>query len=166
MKEVTTIISASAQKYDLRPSLVASIILQESAGKMWAVRHEPQWYVKHMAWRTRRLLSGYVPDPSTCNLLTEKKLRATSFGYMQILGETARSILKFDGDSLLQLCEPVLNIELGCRLLALNVKRAQAKGLKGEKAEFEALRLYNGSIVYPPQVLKREKEEQWRKLLS
>jgi hypothetical protein len=98
-------------------------------------------------------------------LITEKRLRATSFGYMQILGETARSILKFRGDSLLELIQPELNLELGCELLKRNYDKAILNGLSNADALRLSLKQYNGSWKYVEEVEQKIKAKAFEKIL-
>lgn len=81
-----------------------------------AARYEHQFYLTYLSNKGRDSLKGYVPPSSKCSFSTEKRLRAFSFGLMQIMGETARSC-GFRGSFLTELCDPRTNIELGTQYL-------------------------------------------------
>lgn len=115
-------IQASARKYDLEPELIAAVIVQESGGYAWAARYEPEFFDRYVLGRQAngsRLL-GHVPR--RISLATEMKLRATSLGVMQILGQTVRE-MGFSGESLCELLEPGTNIDWGSKILARNLAR-------------------------------------------
>ena len=91
-----------AQKYGLEPEIVAAVCEQESSWNPWAARYEPLFYVKYVAPMN---LPG-----------TESQMRATSFGLMQIMGETAREF-GFGGGYLTELCDPDTGVNFGCKKL-------------------------------------------------
>lgn len=80
-------------------------VAQESGGDRWAMRAEPGFY--------RRYIVPKLADP---NVRRERWARATSYGLLQIMGQTAREI-GFDGRYLTQLCDPTVNLPLACRYL-------------------------------------------------
>lgn len=140
------IITTTADTYELPLALVYSIIWQESVGEVAAYRFEPAFH-QRIVEIPRRLMSGHTPNIGTLpTLASEKILRASSFGLMQILGETARSILQWKGQYLTELLEPGLNIELGCKLL----RKLYGDGeiVRGSKAYDRMLTRYNGSSAY------------------
>jgi hypothetical protein len=155
----------TAEIYKVPFEVVAAVILQESSGYQFATRHEDRWFTKNIVWRTRAQLSGYIPPEEKCTLITEKRLRATSFGYMQILGETARSILKFKGDSLIELVDREINLELGCQLLRRNYDKAILNGLTNTDALRLSLKQYNGSWKYVEEVEQKIKSKAYEKIL-
>lgn len=110
---ISNTIKEKAAKYGLDPRLVAAIIYQESSGDIWASRYEDGFYHQYIKHLNRKSLPGYVPRffPT---LATEKRLRATSWGLMQIMGETAREH-GFKARYLNKLARPKLNLEVGCR---------------------------------------------------
>lgn len=91
------------------------------------------------------------PAPIGVSLASEKIFRATSFGVMQIMGETARSSLKFRSNHLSALFDPEINIEMGVRFMAQLLE--QYKHLPEDQRYFKMLHRYNGSLEYPPLVL-------------
>src|SRR5262245_15362554 len=108
------LITNAAKVFGLQVPLVAAIVLQESKGNPAAARYENGFYLKYIDWRGRKDLSGYVP--TACTLETEKRFRATSFGLMQVMGETARE-RGFRAEFLPELFVPETNLRVGCELL-------------------------------------------------
>lgn len=106
------LIHTFSKRYDVNPQLVAGIVYVESSGNPNAVRFEPKFFerVKNLPQ-----LSGYVPK--NCTKETEQILRSTSFGLMQIMGETARN-RGFRGEFLTDLLEPEVNLDLGVQFFA------------------------------------------------
>lgn len=90
-----------ALKYGLQPSIVAAVCEQESTWEPGAVRFEPA-FLRH-----------YI-QPMNLPLL-ESLDRATSWGLMQIMGQTAIEC-GFSGD-LNTLRDPALGVDFGCRKL-------------------------------------------------
>lgn len=129
-----------ARAHALQPDLVCAIIEQESGWDPWAVRYEPGFYKRYI----EPLLTG-VGSLSD----TEARMRAFSWGLMQVMGQVAREH-GFSGVSLAQLCEPSTGIAIGCRILA--AKLAAAEGNIPH-----ALLLWNGggNRVYSHAVLAR-----------
>ena len=73
------------------------------------------------------------PDPPA---ETESRMRAFSWGLMQVMGQVAREH-GFSGRSLAQLCEPATGLEIGCRVLAAKLAAAEGNVTR-------ALLLWNG----------------------
>ncbi len=137
------IISQNCSKLGLNPQLVAAVIHQESKGLTYAVRYEPEFYKRYLQTKTQQSLGGYWPR--LCSAETERRLRAHSFGLMQLLGQTFRE-RDFRGEFLTELCDPAVNIKLGCEFLAhLLEKHGSAE---------KALLAYNGGAnkAYPGKV--------------
>ncbi len=115
MDQLPALIRVKAAKFELDAHLVAAVVLQESQALPWRTRYEPGFYRRYLAHLKRKDLLGHVPsDLPTLN--TEKVHRATSWGLMQILGETARG-QDFSDDDLPLLLIPETNIEIGCKYL-------------------------------------------------
>ena len=102
-----------AVAHRLEPALVCAIIEQESDWDPWAVRYEP------------RFLSRYIAPLYTAGKLsaTEAYTRSMSWGLMQVMGQTARES-GFDGASLVELCDPAVGVDFGCRIFATRLTRA------------------------------------------
>src|SRR3989304_5392631 len=132
----------AAGTHDLWPELVCAVIEQESGWDRWAVRYEPAFYKRYI----EPLLARPMPAPPN---ETEARMRAFSWGLMQVMGQVAREH-GFGGRSLAQLCDPAIGLDVGCRILA--AKLAPAGG--GAKP---ALLLWNGGAnrLYPEAVLAR-----------
>jgi soluble lytic murein transglycosylase-like protein len=103
-EDLQKIAVAAALNAGLDPALVCSICAHESEGwKQYAVRYEPAFYTRYIS-----SMKGLTP--------TEMQLRATSFGLMQIMGQTARE-QGFDGEFLTELFDPLNAVTQGCRKL-------------------------------------------------
>lgn len=96
------LIEAAARAHGLPQRLVAGIVITESSGNPNAVRYEP-------AFRAKYLPAKKYPEK-------EARGRATSWGLMQIMGETART-LGFSGP-FETLLDPVNSLAWGCAYLA------------------------------------------------
>jgi hypothetical protein len=132
------------------PRLVAAIIYQESRGEPWATRHEPAFYKKYISGK------GYaLPGMSDMlkakmkhrkSLITEHYERSTSFGLMQIMGQTAREH-GYDELWLTTLLKPEVNIRLGVAILEKLLAKYDTE---------QALLRWNGGSnkSYPSEVLK------------
>jgi soluble lytic murein transglycosylase-like protein len=138
---------STAKHIELSPALVACVVLQESGGDPAAVRYEGGFFLRYIEWRGRTGLPGHVPAAG-CSLATEKRLRAFSFGLMQVMGETARE-RGFRGVFLTELLDAAVNLEVGCEYLRHLVK--QTGNVE------RALLRYNGggNKAYAKEVLDR-----------
>lgn len=111
---ISKIIVENAKKTGISPNLIAALIHQESAGNIYAVRYEPGFFDRYVKTRTKDTLQGFVP--SMCTLETEKRLRATSFGLVQMMGQVARE-RGFRGQFLSEIIDPETNVRLGTEFL-------------------------------------------------
>lgn len=139
-EDLQTIAVAAALNHGLDPALVCSVIAHESDGwQQYAVRYEPGFYRRYI-----ESMKG-LGD-------TEKTMRATSFGLMQVMGQVARE-QGFDGKYLTELLEPLNALTHGCRRL----KRALDKNGGDVPA---ALLDYNGggNANYPDLVMAHYKD--------
>lgn len=137
--ELPEIAKEVAKEYGLDPALVCAVCEQESSWNPWAIRYEPAFFTRYVS----PLLNEHKITP------TEAYARATSWGLMQVMGQTAReggSRAKF----LSALCEPYAGINVGCQVLKGKLERA-----KGDVRQ--ALLYYNGggNKDYPDQVMAR-----------
>lgn len=108
--QINEIIEFASKEFNLNPDTIACIICQESQGNPWAFRVE--W--KRILNRMTITMGKHVPK-SLPTKITERVSRSCSFGYMQILGDTARDF-GYKADYLTSLFEPSLNIKLGCKI--------------------------------------------------
>lgn len=156
MNKFGELIRAAAEKNSLNVELFASLIMQESGGKVDAWRYEPNFYRTYLEKLTIEEMQGFVPN----NILLddEKRLRSVSWGLTQILGETARE-LGFEGDLDIDLFDPATNLEYGAKYLA--------KCFARHPDEREALLAYNGGSddTYPDRVLARKMNGEYKILL-
>lgn len=155
--ELGEIIKDCANRNGVNPELVASIAYHESVKAtnpidvmlaQFATRHEVGFFKKYILKLSHSLTT------------TEAQERATSWGYMQIMGQVARE-LGFSGKFLAQLLDPRINFEYGSRKLAQCMQKAKGNTSK-------ALLYYNGGgdISYPDKVLKVLKSREFEVLLN
>lgn len=131
-----------AGQHGLDPALVCAVCHHESADwQTWATRYEQGFYRRYIEPMEHVQRFGSISEA------TERMLRATSFGLMQVMGEVARE-RGCTTVYLTELCDPAVGIEFGCRELARRLKNAGGDvrgGLLG----------YNGGgdAGYPDKVL-------------
>jgi hypothetical protein len=159
--ELTTLKSAiesESQRHKVPQDIVEAIIFQESVAcsdePRYAIRFEEGFYEKNLRDRGIKFMSGFLPSANHAmhmpSLFDEKVLRACSYGYMQILGETAR-VIGFKGQYLTELLDTESNIYWGCYYLSKCMRAFRS--LPEHDQVFQALTRYNGSSTYPPKVL-------------
>lgn len=117
---IETLIVTTAKAHGLPPEIVRAMVLQESGGNPWAFRYEPEFYRRYLEGKSL----SYVPGG--CSQAAERLGRATSFGLLQVMGETARCN-GFRG-WLPQLCDPAVGLTIGCLYLARLRDKFHAKG--------------------------------------
>ena len=107
-------LGAYEKEFNLPAGVLGAVIAQESSGNPYATRYEPGFFEKYIEFRTRASLGGVWPVAVDED--TERHGRATSWGLMQIMGQTARE-LGFDGTHFAELTEPSLGVRFGSMLL-------------------------------------------------
>lgn len=113
-----------ASDFSLPPNLVTAIIRTESGGNPWAFRYEPAFFDRYIA-NKRWPVFGAISQE------TEKRGRATSWGLMQVMGQTARELGCVE-PYISSLCWPETGIYWGCRYLERLVHLNHSKyGWKG-----------------------------------
>ena len=125
----------AARAHGLDEALVCAMCEHESDNwKQYAVRYEPAFYEK------------YIKNMKLSQ--TEKTMRSTSFGLMQVMGQVAREF-GFEGQFLTELLDPMFGLEYGCRKLVQCMDRANGDARA-------ALGFYNGggNPKYPDLVLR------------
>lgn len=153
---IPELINKYAVKYELKPEVVACVVLKESKGDTFAWRWEEKFWKDNLEDKRREELSGFVP-PGLPSLYDEKQQRSSSYGLMQVLGETARWCAKFKGPYLTALCDPEIGMDVGCKVLRFYLDRA-----KGDYSK--ALKYYNGSQSYANEVLDMVARKEYLKL--
>jgi soluble lytic murein transglycosylase-like protein len=125
-----------AAKYGISTELVCAVIEQESGWCQWAYRYEPKFYDHY-------ILPLQVSEQVG-------RFRATSWGLMQLMGQTAREF-GFLGQFMCELCDPDVGLDYGCKKLKQCLDDAG-----GDEAK--ALLKWNGgsNLDYPHQVLARK----------
>lgn len=111
---IAPLIIEASQQTGISPMLLAAVIHQESAGNPFAVRYEPNFFKKYVEDKTRKTMLGHVP--TRCAFETEARLRATSFGLMQIMGQVLRE-RGFKGEFLTEALDPKTNLKWGSEFL-------------------------------------------------
>ena len=104
------LIESKAARHLLPSNLIQATILVESSGNPFATRFEPAFYDRYIKNKPFSFI------PPGCSKDTEAIGRATSWGLLQIMGETARCI-GFRG-WFGELLTPEVGLEWGCRYLA------------------------------------------------
>lgn len=109
------LIADTADSFALPVNLAQAIVQIESNGNPWAVRYEPAFFTRYVQSQGHRVYPG-------CSRDTEERLRACSFGLMQIMGQTAREA-GFAAIFLTTLCDPKEGLYWGCQHLKKQVDR-------------------------------------------
>jgi soluble lytic murein transglycosylase-like protein len=128
---IDNVIVEVAASHQLPPQVVRAMVLVESGGNPVAMRFEPGFFDRYI--KDKPL--NYVP--AGCSRDTEAVCRATSFGLLQIMLETARCVgfRGWPGE----LLDPRTGLEWGCRYLRRLADRYLADG--GWES---VVRAYNG----------------------
>jgi len=105
---LVSVAELAAATHKLPTDLVKAIIMTESGGNTFAIRYEPAF--------AKRYVPAAAPTFGASKA-TEQTARATSWGLMQVIGQTARE-LGCKEPFLSALCDPVTGIHYGCLLLA------------------------------------------------
>jgi soluble lytic murein transglycosylase-like protein len=158
---IGSIIMAASAEYKLDHKIVAAVVWQESSGNKWAYRYEPAFFEKYLAAKdlTHAKDRGITSD-------SERRLRAFSFGLMQIMGQTAREN-GFSG-FLPELFDTKTNINLGCKILSDNLKMFDGdlkKALSAYNSGAGFVRR-NGATLYADKVLAHVNNGNYKKVLA
>lgn len=103
-------LTSAATAHDLPSGLIQALFMVESSGNSLAMRFEQIFYDRYIKGKPLSFV------PPGCSKDTEAIGRATSWGLLQIMGETARSV-GFRG-WFGELLTPEVGLEWGCRYLA------------------------------------------------
>lgn len=112
--DLILIAKAAANKHGIPLGLVKALCQQESGNNPWATRYEPAFLKRYVHAKPERF--------GPISVETERQLRATSFGLMQIMGQVARE-QGYQGVFLTELCDPAMGLEYSCRLLGKLLKK-------------------------------------------
>ena len=159
------IISHNANMCELDFELVAAVIWQESRGQHWAFRYEPGFYKRYIQKLDRDTLPGFVPHPIP-TIESEKFSRSTSWGLMQIMGETARE-RGYSDPYLTRLLDPSDNVKIGCQYLQHLVLLHEDHCPGYERYRTPLLR-YNGGgdKQYPDKIFKHIELNSYSRVFS
>jgi soluble lytic murein transglycosylase-like protein len=132
--ELAALAGARAVVAGIRAALVCAVCEQESSWNPWSIRYEQGFYERYVAHQPVSI--------------TEALARSTSWGLMQIMGETAREE-GYTGD-LPMLCDPQTGIDAGL----VHLKKCLARAAGNEPI---ALNLWNGggNPQYASEVMAR-----------
>lgn len=112
-------------------NLITAIVSVESGFNPAAIRYEPAFYARY-------ILGGMFKPIYPCSKETEAHARATSWGLMQVMGQTARE-RGFSGTFLSELCYPASGLYWGCKHLDyLRSKYEKTHGMEGVVAAYNA----------------------------
>lgn len=123
-EDIIGIAFQQAQHFLIDPHLVMAIITVESGGNRFATRFESGFLKKYINPLTNSYITQNNPEmiqhgvPSQS---TERRELATSWGLMQIMGQTAR-VMGFRGQYLSELTEPAIGIHFGCAYLETKIR--------------------------------------------
>jgi soluble lytic murein transglycosylase-like protein len=145
----TIVREAKLKKLD--PEVVAAVIKQESNGNPWAYRYEPGFYDRYLKGKKASDLSGFVPAQIP-TFDSELMARATSWGLMQIMGDSARWAAKITNPYLTVLLDPEINIKAGTDYLQRLFLTEPSKGPR--EATIKVLKRWNGSFSYPWRIIE------------
>lgn len=152
-------------KYGLDPRMLACVAIQESNLNPYAIRFEPHIHAR-LEPRGRLELAGFVPRrDATPNLETEKVMRACSFGLMQVLGETARWLAKFQNPYLTSLLDPAINLDVGCQVL-LHYKKMANQNMQNALAFYNGGKLTEETRAYAQRVMQRFNDHEFRRVFD
>jgi hypothetical protein len=160
-------IASAAHKCGLEPSLVTALVLVESGGNRWAWNPEPRY---RYLWNVRANapFRALTPDerasevpPDDFHFISGDRDQEwwgqqASWGLCQIMGALARE-LRFRGPYLPELCDPDLNLTLGCRHLRQLVDWAEGQTSKALGAYNAGRGGWNSAdgLAYTAKVLRR-----------
>lgn len=149
------LITKAAKENGIPLEILASVIWHESVGGIANImRYEDGFYHRYLE---NKDMQYHVPNfPPT--KATERRLRAFSYGYCQIMGETARRF-GFKNQMLTDLLKPKINIPLGAKILASYIRQHGGNIIKG-------LLGYNGGAdpTYPDTILTIAKTKNYEAL--
>lgn len=112
------LIKQVSESYHLDPNLVGAVVSVESSYSMWATRYEPGYiYLKNPSLYAKKLGLSEA---------TERTMQKISWGLMQIMGGVARELGY--SEHLTQLCLPEINLEFGCKKLAILLDKYKSIG--------------------------------------
>lgn len=160
------IVNRNSLEHDLRPDIVMSMVLQESTANPFASRYEPGFFNRYIAHLNREQLLGWKPDPNRApSLDTEKNSRATSWGLLQVMGNTAREIGQFKEPYLTQLLDPEIGVDVGCRVLSYYLGKENGDYTRA-LARYNAGSVTPQGLKYASEVMQRVKEKQYAKYFA
>jgi hypothetical protein len=153
--ELVALARSTAQSHHLFEHIICGICEQESSWLPWLNRYEPDFEARPRYAPVIRAndIEFLKTIHYTMTVATEMKNRCTSWGLMQVMGQSAREIGY--SDFIPALCEPAIGIEWGCRLFEVKLQHAQGSIV-------QALQLWNGggNPLYAAEVLAKSAKYQ------
>lgn len=141
---IEQLIKEKCKEFRLDRGIVLALITVESSGYPWAYRYENDFFTRYIKFKTKEELGGHWPITLSTN--TERVGRATSFGLMQVMGQTARE-LGCISEALTELCLPRIGLHFGCMYLRKMLDSSTGKD--DSEVYREALAKYNGGPNNP-----------------
>ena len=145
-KESHDAVTHWAKAHGLDRRVVYAVVLKESLGNANATRYEDGFFRRYLEGKSKKRLRWHWPINRSAD--TERRMRAVSWGPMQVMGQTARR-LGFEGRDFTELCDPFVGVEYGCKYLAMMLKIYKRKELASPDALRSALAAYNGGPGNP-----------------
>jgi len=115
-----------SRTFDLDPSIIFGICQTESAMNPYAIRYEPAFFDRYI--KDNPDVLKQAKKFVNVSFETELRLRAFSFGLMQIMGQTARE-RGYSRTFLTDLCKPWIGIEYGCKVLQRKLKKYEVMSM-------------------------------------
>jgi soluble lytic murein transglycosylase-like protein len=113
------IINQKARQFDIDPKLIRAFCTVESSMNPYACRYEPAFYDRYilpLTVESLRLRNPLMQATRIPTIATERIQLATSWGLMQIMGQTAREF-GFRGQFLAELTDPATGLEYALKYL-------------------------------------------------
>ena len=153
---IKSAIKRSSREFDLDPSIIYGICQTESAMNPYAIRYEPGFFKRYI--ESNDMVLKQAQKIKGVSTLTELRMRAVSFGLMQVMGQTARE-RGFDKTFLTDLCKPWIGVEYGCRIF--NIKLRKYEVLSMAISAYNAGKPVESNQAYVNKVLRYAKD--WNK---
>lgn len=112
-KDITLYILDISQIYEIDASIIAGLVMTESASNPYAMRYEPEW---RYVYKTKEF-----SEKIRCTRNTEIIGQKTSWGLIQIMGTVAREMGFMGWFS--ELCNPPIGLEFGIKYFSKKMRQ-------------------------------------------